>query len=305
MGLLNWLSRRRSVEAAPKVSRRARPLLGLRGRQYLVEEPYFLPKDDQEINRLDFQHFLFRLALKGNYAAPVTNPTSILDVGTGTGRWAMELAELFPQASVIGLDVIPPPADKTDLAEPGRDRRPNNYLYVQGNVLDGLPFPDGTFDFVHQRLLVAAIPEMRWPGVVGELFRVTRPGGWVELLEAIPARGGPAMNTLYEWLIGVGIPRGVNILVTPQIGTHLRMAGAARVVARDLKMPLGKWGGRAGTMMETNYIALHKAIQGRLVADGTTTPAEFDAVIQAAQREIAQGQYIWPYFLAYGQRPIA
>lgn len=302
MGWLNRLFRRRTVEQTLKPSRRARPLLAVQGRHYLAEEPYFLPKDEQEINRLDFQHYLFRFALKGNYAAPLTTPTSILDVGTGTGRWAMEMAELFPQASVIGLDVIPPPADMTDTSE--HDRRPDNYLYVQGNVLDGLPFPDGTFDVVHQRLLVAAIPEARWPGVVSELLRVTRPGGWIELLEAIPTRGGPAMNKLYEWLIGVGAPRGVNILVTPQIGTYLRMAGAEHIVARDLPMPLGKWGGRAGSMMETNYFALHRAIQARVVADGKATPEEFDAVMQAAQHEIAQGQHVWPYFLAYGQRPI-
>jgi hypothetical protein len=40
-----------------------------------------------------FQHYLFRFALKGNYAvpleAPVEAPANILDVGTGTGRWVL------------------------------------------------------------------------------------------------------------------------------------------------------------------------------------------------------------------------
>lgn len=49
--------------------------------------------------------------------------------------------------------------------------------------LKGLPFPDQQFDYVHQRLLVAAIPAANWPEVIHELVRVTRPGGWVELLE--------------------------------------------------------------------------------------------------------------------------
>jgi ubiquinone/menaquinone biosynthesis C-methylase UbiE len=43
------------------------------------------------MNRLDFQHFILRQAFKGNYAAPIRNPARILDVGTGTGRWATEM----------------------------------------------------------------------------------------------------------------------------------------------------------------------------------------------------------------------
>jgi hypothetical protein len=91
--------------------------------------------------------------------------------------------------------------------------------------------------------------------------------------------------------------------VTPHIGTLLRSAGAQHVVERDLPMALGKWGGHAGSLMETNYYALHESIVGRLIATQTTTAGNFEATMQAARREIAQGRHIWPYFLAYGQRP--
>jgi SAM-dependent methyltransferase len=309
---MGWLGLRRGKrlgadgETTRRTASRGRSLLAVQDRQYVADAPYFLPKDDQEVNRLDFQHYLFRYALKGNYAAPLTTPSNILDVGTGTGRWAMEMAALFPQANVVGLDLIPPPADGAASAlGHGLDRRPPNYVYVQGSVLDGLPFPDATFDFVHQRLLVAAIPEERWPWVVGELLRVTRPGGWVESLEAIPTRGGPGMNTLYEWLVGVGRGRGVNILATTNIPVHLQQAGAQHIFARELPMPLGNWGGHAGSMMEANYFALHQGIKARLLESGATTPEAFDRAMEAARREIARGQFVWPYFLVYGQRPLA
>ncbi len=273
------------------------------GRRYLNDVSYFLPKDATEINRLDFQHFLFRHAMHGNFSAPIQQPLSILDVGTGTGRWATEMARQFPQANVIGLDLVAPPADDTNSTQKS-EPRPENYIFVQGNVLEGLPFPDRTFDFVHQRLLVAGIPLTRWPGVVNELLRVTTPGGWVELLEAIPARGGPAMNQLYEWLVGVGLPRGVDIRTTHQIGQYLLDAGAQQVNYRQLDMPMGNWGDRSGVMMEANYFALHQGIRGPLLAQGVTTAAEFDTVMARAKAEIAEGHYIWPYFLAYGQRPL-
>lgn len=294
----NWRARRRPAATIPAPSRRFR-LFG--GRRYLNDASYFLPKDEVEVNRLDFQHFLFRFALHGNTAAPIRQPLSILDVGTGTGRWAMEMARAFPQANVIGLDLVAPPSELPNPQQTS-EPRPENYLFVQGNVLDGLPFPDGTFDYVHQRLLVAGIPLARWPGVVVELLRVTRPGGWVEMLEAIPTQGGPAMNQLFEWLVGVGLPRGVDIRTTHQIGSYLEAAGARNITYRRLDMPLGPWGGRSGVMMAVNYFSLHAAIRGPVVAQGAATGEQFDAVVAQARQEIETGRYIWPYFLAFGQR---
>jgi ubiquinone/menaquinone biosynthesis C-methylase UbiE len=123
--------------------------------------PYALPCDIEEISRLDFQHYMLRYALQGLYFAPLNNPSSILDVGTGTGRWALEMAQFFPRANVIGVDVNPPPADER--AATGVDVRPPNYAFTPGNVLEGLPFEDEVFDFVHMRLLFTAIPSDRWP----------------------------------------------------------------------------------------------------------------------------------------------
>lgn len=40
------------------------------------------------------QHELFKLALNGKLnLAPVSNPQSVLDIGTGTGIWAVEFGE--------------------------------------------------------------------------------------------------------------------------------------------------------------------------------------------------------------------
>ena len=54
------------------------------GGRHLADAPYVLPHDDQEINRLDFQHYMLRYALRGNLESPlVGSPASILDVGSG------------------------------------------------------------------------------------------------------------------------------------------------------------------------------------------------------------------------------
>jgi methylase of polypeptide subunit release factors len=39
------------------------------------------------------------------YEAPIKNPQRIMDVGTGTGIWAIDVADKFPEAEVIGVDL--------------------------------------------------------------------------------------------------------------------------------------------------------------------------------------------------------
>lgn len=67
--------------------------------------------------------------LHGNYAAPIGSPSSILDVGTGTGRWAREMAITFPNANVVGVDVNLSPDDGASSRRTDDLRPPNHTLY--------------------------------------------------------------------------------------------------------------------------------------------------------------------------------
>ena len=61
-----------------------------------------------ELDRLDLQHHVITLLLNGElHLAPLENPRRILDIGTGTGLWAIEMADRFPNATVIGTDLSP------------------------------------------------------------------------------------------------------------------------------------------------------------------------------------------------------
>ncbi|CAG7923819.1 unnamed protein product [Penicillium olsonii] len=69
------------------------------GRRYhsYHEGEYVLPNDEREQDRLDLTHHIYNLLLKGELIrAPVTSPQRVLDLGTGTGIWAMDFAEVPP-----------------------------------------------------------------------------------------------------------------------------------------------------------------------------------------------------------------
>jgi ubiquinone/menaquinone biosynthesis C-methylase UbiE len=285
-----------------------------------------LPRHPAEIDRLDLQHYALRAALQGNYVAPVDTPDRILDVGSGTGQWAYEMCDEFPEAIVVGCDLEPskgevrgqrPPVlmairqvaieyniDRTtlhgylrtgrlrahrrprdrrtyvDLNElealrsgpsarragseerhvPAVPRSPHNYCFVRGNVLQGLPFPDATFDYVHQRLMVAGIPVQRWPAVVQDLVRVTRPGGWVELLEVSTEIEpmGPAMRRMWDVFARMGRARGLDTLghVYRSMERYLAQAGAVAVEVHTLQAPIGEWAGEVGRLMAIDFRSL-------------------------------------------------
>jgi SAM-dependent methyltransferase len=295
---VGWFSFRRKryiVATTP-----ARRFLVFGGRRHLADAPYLLPKDDQEINRLDFQHYMFRYVLRGNFLAPIGQPSSILDVGCGTGRWAIEMATQFPNANVVGVDLVPPPVD-----EMRPEQRPDNYAFVQGNVLQGLPFTDATFDFVHQRLLYAAVPAGQWQGVVNELARVTRPHGWVELLEgsAVMHGGGPGWANFSRWGDAASERRGIDIHAGQRLGAFLQAAGLRRVEFREIRLPVGDWGGRLGRMVEANLLAVFMALRMPIVSQGIASAEEFDANVAAMKAEVARGRCMWSAYVAYGQRP--
>jgi ubiquinone/menaquinone biosynthesis C-methylase UbiE len=65
----------------------------------------------------------------------------IVDVGTGTGLWVIEVAEEFPTTMVYGIDLSP--IQQTSI--------PSNAQFRVMDLNEGLGFDDGSTDLVHSR----------------------------------------------------------------------------------------------------------------------------------------------------------
>lgn len=293
---MSWLTFWRRKIAAPTISSDAPETHAIGGRTFVAGVPYILPKDLDETNRLEFQHYMLRSFMRGNYLAPLSAPRDILDVGCGTGRWAIEMAAEFRSANVIGVDIAPPAVGE------GGELTADNYTFVRGNVLERLPLADNSFDFTHQRYLILAIPTQRWPQVIAELLRVTRPGGWVELIETEPPSGAPALDQLAAWGRQLMSRRGIDFSMAGQVGALLKAGGAREVTARPLTIPVGKPGGRIGAMMVADYLSALGAVRGPLAAVGIASEQAFDEAMSRARQEMDQRAFPQNVYVAYGRK---
>ncbi|KAL4811078.1 S-adenosyl-L-methionine-dependent methyltransferase [Aspergillus unguis] len=101
----------------------------------------------------------------------------IADVGTGTGIWLRELANVLPASSQL---------DGFDLSDSmfSRDNLQGNIKFYHQNFLE--PFPEeflGKYDVVNVRVMVVALSSYEWEPAVRNLMTLLRPGGYLQWVD--------------------------------------------------------------------------------------------------------------------------
>ncbi|KAK0750830.1 S-adenosyl-L-methionine-dependent methyltransferase [Schizothecium vesticola] len=205
------------------------------------EREYWAPNDAKQNEQLDINHHILSLALEDKlFLAPLTNPQEVLDIGTGTGIWAMDFADAFPGASVTGTDLSPIQPSWT----------PPNCKFELDDATKPWPYSDNSLDYVHVRYMIGCFAD--WPALYREAYRVLKPGGWLEHMECssgvfsddgtVPAEGGP----FAEWRAvfheaGKKMNQSFELLDDDQYIKWMEEAGFKGVQSRNTKVPVGEW----------------------------------------------------------------
>ncbi|KAH0848541.1 putative methyltransferase [Fonsecaea pedrosoi] len=214
------------------------------GRRYhsYGRSQYAFPNDDAEAERLDMQHAM-QTHLLGDrlFWAPIDpNPARVLDLGTGTGIWAIEFADMFPSAVVTG----------TDLSAIQPDWVPPNCSFEIDDAEAEWTWNEASFDYIHNRNFVCAIRD--WPKLIRQCYQFVKPGGWVEWHEKHPfllSDDGslPKDSALYQWgakffeANPLGIEFGTDARSPQHLKRLMEEAGFVDVQEHILKLPVGPW----------------------------------------------------------------
>lgn len=114
---------------------------------------------------------------------------SVLDVGCSSGYLARKLAAAVgPAGRVTGVD---PSAAAIGYA---RRRASPTMTFAVGGAQD-LDLPDSSFDIVISTLAIHHIPARKRAAALGEMYRVTKPGGRLLVADFDPARRPLALHT--------------------------------------------------------------------------------------------------------------
>jgi SAM-dependent methyltransferase len=123
------------------------------------EGAYLLPNDEPEQEREDMKHAMVLHVCDGYlHFAPLENPQEVLDIGTGTGIWAIDMADEYPSAVVTGIDLSP--------IQPSWI--PPNLRFLVDDAESEWSHGRSRFDYVHARHVCMAIKD--WPRLLEQAY---------------------------------------------------------------------------------------------------------------------------------------
>ncbi|KAF4342474.1 demethylmenaquinone methyltransferase [Fusarium beomiforme] len=200
------------------------------------------PNDEEQLEALDLIHHWLTLMLDEKLFLPPIgdNPQKILDLGTGTGIWAINMADEFPSAHVIATDITPTQPSFVP---------PNVEFQIDDAQLDWTFEPE-SFDFIHVRFLQGCIDD--WDRLYAQMYKFLKPGGWfqhiepdLQMLSQNPAINVDSDHIFTRWtnvFEQVGETTGRTFDFTKgKLATMAKGAGFVSVTPQTHKVPVGRW----------------------------------------------------------------
>ncbi|KAJ4128480.1 hypothetical protein NW765_012866 [Fusarium oxysporum] len=258
-------------------------------------------------------HFLTLLTDDKLYLAPIKDDVQkVLDVGTGTGIWAIDYADEHPNTAVIG----------TDLSAVQPDWVPPNLKFEIDDCTKPWTWNANTFDFVHMRYLFGAIRD--WTALFKEAYNAVKPGGWVESCESEPMThsddgtvtndGSTALGGTWDKMFiegGKATGCSLSVLTEDLQMKAMKEAGFVDIQETFYKIPFGSWpkdpkmaeiGQYAKLSLESDLVGYSQMIWHEVLK----WPAEEYQIFLMQVRKDLRNKKLHPYFkvrFVWGRKP--
>ncbi|PNY26388.1 Uncharacterized protein TCAP_03682 [Tolypocladium capitatum] len=273
------------------------------------KEEYGFPMDDRELDRMDLCHAMYYALLeKRRFLSPISkNPQRILDIGCGTGIWAVDMADEYPSAQVVGVDIAPTQPDWV----------PPNCSFELDDIEQPWTWKEGTADFIFGRDLVLSVRD--FPRLIDQCYNHLKPGGWLELqcmAGLLRCDDGTMPKDSAYFRMGEYVHLACNRFGTPvddpqRLKGWMQDRGFEAVVEEMHKLPLSPWPAdkrlKLVGMWEQHQL-LHN-IDGMIMrlfhkALGWSEQeiTVFGAMFRKDLRNLSMHAYS-PFYIVYGRKP--
>ncbi|TQN68896.1 Secondary metabolism regulator LAE1, partial [Colletotrichum shisoi] len=272
---------------------------------------YSLPNDERENDRLDLQHHLFLLTFNDRLGnAPPNDPHAtvgrVLDVGAGTGIWAIDFADEHPESEVLGFDLsanfpeyTPPNVrfEVDDLDEP--------WIYSQ------------PFDYIHSQMMNGSISD--WDVHAKKSFDNLSPGGWVEMNECNikpecddgTLKEDSMLLRTVQLVQEVSVKRGRPAMDMKGLKNVLLNAGFVEVRLMQYKWPTNDWPKEQrykeiGNWSHENAVSGWEGLCMAVLTRGLGwTPTEVIVAMAQCRKELKDRTIhaYYPLYSVYGRKP--
>ncbi|KAI9488472.1 hypothetical protein BDB00DRAFT_847792 [Zychaea mexicana] len=231
----------------------------------LLKELYLLPESDsrrrKERDRQQRQHYLLKYVWRANFKVPLQSPTLIVNWCCGTGIWAMEMAQQFPTCQVIGMDF-----QSATLSSLGRSINNLSFqnIVVQHDTTGLESLQEGSVDYLMMRdVWLVNSPAHKWVETLKQVFRVLKPGGWVEIYEQdlIVNSPGPLLKIVDDWFTNLFKDVGIQRKFGDQIASMMHQTGYVEIDERAIELPVGEWSSVPGKQPYRVTRVLHGRIK--------------------------------------------
>ncbi|KAI4240986.1 MAG: hypothetical protein LQ352_007525 [Teloschistes flavicans] len=189
-----------------------------------ANEKYFMPCDEQEQTRLAILYQCFTSILNGqpSFQSIPRSAKRILEIGTGTGDWAVAVAERFPEAEITATDITC--FQPTDV--------PPNVFFEIDDAQEEWTYTE-PFDFIHIRGLAGAFSD--WSAVYAQAYQHLQTNGVLEVADFGTISLGEAIADSY-----LSIYNGACASATEKSGCPLGLDHMKRAVIENAGLSIGK-----------------------------------------------------------------
>ena len=244
---------------------------------------YVLGSDDAEIARLDAQAGSIAGATEALLrAAGICGLMRVLDLGTGLGHVAFQVADLLdPGGSVLGVDQAPRLLDIAERRRAAAGAENIGFLQADARAFTA----DAPFDAIVARLLLFHLPDRE--EVLRRQLAALRPGGTMVVVEfdigAMRAEPeAPLVEAVRLWIEAAFRSAGADPRIGAQAGQLLRRTGFADVSTLGIQAYFAP----ADPIGPALCAAVTRSLAPQIVAQGIADEAELG--LETLQERIAQ-----------------